>query len=105
MRRWYVVGAYVPPNDNPDVHRMEQVPKAVPEGVEVIMLGELNFRMRDPHDEREEYLATTLADCGLVDITYHFLPRRRYRGDRYWTCRIQREGRKVKGGGVCPIHG
>ena len=23
-RRWYFVGAYVPPNDVPDVHRVEQ---------------------------------------------------------------------------------
>ena len=44
-RRWYVVGAYVPPNNGPTMHCVEQAPKAAPKGVEVIMLGDLNVRL------------------------------------------------------------
>ena len=28
LQRWYIVGAYVPPNDAPDVHHIEQVLEA-----------------------------------------------------------------------------
>ena len=36
-----------------------------------------------------------VADYGLENMEYHFLPRQRYRRDGRWTWRIQREGRKV----------
>ena len=53
---------------------MEQALKAATKGVEIIMLGDLNVRLRYLCDEREEYLAMTFADRGLVDITDHFMP-------------------------------
>ena len=79
-RQWYIVGAYMPPNDGPRMHCVEQALQAVPKGLELILMGELNALLGDPHYERKGYLATTLADRGLVNMTDHFLPRRRYWG-------------------------
>ena len=47
-RRWYSVGSYVPPNNEPSMYRVYQALKAVPKEVEVILLGDLNFLIRDP---------------------------------------------------------
>ena len=73
-RRWYVVWAYVPPNNGPAVHCVEQALKSAPKGVEVILLGDNNVWMIDPRDEREEDLEMALANCGLVDMTDHLMP-------------------------------
>ena len=62
-------------------------------GLELIQMGDLNTPLDDPHDEREEDLATALADLGLVNMTDHFLPRRQYQGARGWTWIMQRDGR------------
>ena len=51
-RQWYVVGAYVTLNNEPVVHCVEQELKAAPKGVEVIILGDLNVRPRNPHKYR-----------------------------------------------------
>ena len=39
LRRWYIFGAYVPLNDAPDVHSIENSLEAAPKGMEVILLG------------------------------------------------------------------
>ena len=45
-RRWYVVGAYVLPSDAPTVARVNQALGKSTNGVEVILLGDLNVRPR-----------------------------------------------------------
>ena len=42
-------------------------------------MGDLDVRLRDPREEREEDLETALADRGLVSNTDQFMPPRRYR--------------------------
>ena len=56
-----------------------------PQGMEVILLGDLNVRMMKPQNDREDKLASALAGSGLGDMTVHFTPRRRYRGTGSWT--------------------
>ena len=41
-RRWYVMGAYVPPNVRASVHRVEQALRAAPKRLELILIGYLN---------------------------------------------------------------
>ena len=62
------------PNYLPAMHHVEQVLKAATKGLEVILMGELNLRLRDPCDKFEEDLETALADRGLVSMIYHFIP-------------------------------
>ena len=76
---WYVIGAYVPPNDVPTVHQVEQLLTENPKWVETILMGDLNERLEEPCDKREEDLTTSLADHGLEDISRYFTSRRRYR--------------------------
>ena len=52
--------------------------------MEEILLGDLNVRLREPQDTREEDLATALTGSGLVGMTSHFVPRRWYRGVVIW---------------------
>ena len=73
--RWYVFRVYVPPNDAPTVHRIKQALEEAPKGMEVILLGDLSVRLREPRDAKEDDLATALADSGLGDMTAHFMPR------------------------------
>ena len=50
--RWYVVGAYVPPNDAPAVHRIKKAFEDAPKGMKVILLGYLKVRLRELWDDR-----------------------------------------------------
>ena len=72
--------AYMPPNNRPIVHHMEQALQAAPTGLALILMGDLNARLGDSHDECEEDLVTVLADQVLVNMTENFLPKRRYQG-------------------------
>ena len=47
-RRWYVLGAYVPPHDAPSVYRIEQAVEAEQKLMKVILLGDLCVRLREP---------------------------------------------------------
>ena len=42
LRRWYVVGAYVPPNNASAVYGMEQDLEAAQRRLEAILLGDIN---------------------------------------------------------------
>ena len=100
-RQWYAVGAYVPPNDRPSVHLVEQALRVAPKGLEMILMSDLNTRLGNPHNKHEEDLATALADWCLVNITYHFLSMRRYRRAGVWMWIMQRDGRRGAGKGGC----
>ena len=97
--RWYVVGAYVPPNEATDVHGVEQTLEASPKGMQAIMLQDVNASLKEPQDSREEDLATALTDSGLVNMKYHFMRRRRYRGAGSWALQMRQEVRKLTGRG------
>ena len=72
-RLCYVVGEYVPPKDVPAMHSMDQALRAASKGLEIILMGDLNARLGDPRDEREEDLATVLVDRVLVNMIDHFM--------------------------------
>ena len=52
--QWYVLGSYMPPNDVPTVYCMDQALKSAPEGLEIILMGDLNVQLKEPSDKREE---------------------------------------------------
>ena len=62
-------------------------------------MEDINSRLEEPCDEREEYLATSLANHGLEYVRRKSTPRRRYIGQGRWTRKMQREGRQVMGRG------
>ena len=57
-RRWYVVGAYMPPHDAPAAYRTEKALEVAPRRMEVILLGNSNVRLREPRDNREDELTS-----------------------------------------------
>ena len=40
----------------------------------MILMGDLNARLGDPSEKREEELAMALVEGGLVNRTDHFMP-------------------------------
>ena len=96
---WYVVGAYVLPNDLPTVNWITQVLACKPKGVGKMLVGDLNACLTNPRDQQEEQLATVLAGHGLTDQARHLSPRRKYRTEGNWTWRMWREGRPISGRG------
>ena len=42
---WYVVGPYIPPNDHPEVRRLEQSLVRCPAHTEILLVGDLNDRV------------------------------------------------------------
>ena len=95
--RWYAVGAYVPPNNAPAVYCLDQALEAESRVMEVILMGGLDVRLREPLNERKEELATALADRGLVNMTVHFTLKRRYIGEGRWMWQMRQEVRHVTG--------
>ena len=98
-RRWYVVGDYVPTHDASADHRIKQMLEVATKGIEIILLGDLNIRLRKLRDDREDELASALAGRGLGDMTSHFTPRRRYQGTGCRTWKIRWDFRMVTGRG------
>ena len=46
LHRWYVVVAYMPPNDAPTIYRVEQALEAAQKGVDAILIGVPNVRLQ-----------------------------------------------------------
>ena len=95
----YFIGAYVPPDDQPTVHRVEQALGRVPAGVDTLLVCDLNARLEQPQDQREEDLVTAIVNYGIVDQTLQFIPRRNYRWNGGWSCSMWGEGRLITVGG------
>ena len=74
-RRWYVVGAYVPPHDLSDFCRIDQALEVALKGMEVILLVYLNIKLREPRDNKEGEFKMSFAGSGLTDVISHFIPR------------------------------
>ena len=51
-QRWYVVGVYVPPNNVPAVHRVDQALVTKTKGLETILVGYLNVRLGELQDNQ-----------------------------------------------------
>ena len=94
---WYVVGANMPPNNQQSVNQVEQALSCGPEGVETLMVGNLNPRLAQARDRRKEDLATAIGNYELVDQKLHFIPTRRYRGMGGLSWGMWRDGRPIKG--------
>ena len=72
-RRWYIVGAYVAPEDEVT---MEMVIVAIgqkPPGVELMVAGDFNVDILAPEGRRAENIATDLATAGVEDMAQHFM--------------------------------
>ena len=77
---WYVVGAYVYPNDQPTVHRLEKALAYVTMGVDTLLSVDRNICLAQPLDQQEKYSATTIANYGILEQILQFIQRWRYRG-------------------------
>ena len=62
---WFIVGAYMPPNDQSAVHWVEQALAQVLEGTETLMVSNINSHLAQPHDRYEGDLATVVANYSL----------------------------------------
>ena len=85
---------------------MEQALTENPKGLEIILLGNLNARLRglntrlgELRDKQKEELATALSNHGLEDVNRHFTPQHWYRRQGRWMCQIHRDGRQGRGRG------
>ena len=62
---WYIIGAYMTPGDVPALYWVKQALEANPKGIDTILLVDLNTRLGETCGQREEELATSLAEYGL----------------------------------------
>ena len=70
----------MPPNNQPVVHWVEQAVARGLEGVEMLLVRDLNARLTQPWYMHEEDFVDSIANCKIVDHMIHFIPRRKYRG-------------------------
>ena len=95
QKRWDIVRKYVPPNVQPEVHRVAQALTCGSEGVGNVLVGNLNACLSQPRDQREEELVIVIVMHGLSEQAHNFTPRRRYRSEGNWTWSMWREGRPI----------
>jgi hypothetical protein len=71
-KRWYVVGAYVPPSDTSTIEYVSKALDDQPEGVDPILIGGLNANLADPRLDRDHEIVAAAANHGLEDMFSHF---------------------------------
>ena len=94
-RRYYVVGAYLPPSDTTTIDHVRSAWAQCPKGCTPWLLGDLNVNLMHPLDERGEEIAEECSHMGLSDMSRHFRPRRKRTSRGRWTWSMMREGRHV----------
>lgn len=97
-RRWLVIGAYIPPNED-DGRTLEHVSAAQGRRprLPVILLGDLNvdFSSIPEGARRGTGIATAVASLGVEDMARHFQQSRRHRGGYTW--KMTRQNEKIYG--------
>ena len=64
-KRWYVIRAYVTPNDQPKLHQVEQALARGLAGIDMLMVRNLNNRLAKTRDRSDEDLVTASNNYGL----------------------------------------
>ena len=88
-RRIPVVGAYIPPSDE-DLITITYINKAmddVPNGLNPLLMGDLNANLADPRDDFAAQVAAAVVSYGLDDLLLHFKQRRGKRHGYTWSQR------------------
>ena len=101
---WYFDRAYVPPNNQPTVHQVDQTLSRVLVGVDTLLVGDLNACLEKFWYQWKEDLETSITNYRLLYQTLHFVPRQGYRVKGGWPWRMWRDGRPITGRG-CYILG
>ena len=98
--RWYVVGCYIPPSDLSTLDAVRGAVQQMPDGCQLLVLGDLNANLSVQHTERDAAVADFLDGEDLVDLSRHFRvrmkPGRKGRDRGIWTWRIERDGTPVQ---------
>ena len=95
-RRWYIVGAYVAPEDEVTMETVVAAIGRKPRGAEMMVAGDFNVDITAPEgNRRTENIATDLAMAGLEDMAQHFMPRRRQWNRDRQTWDMRRKGQVV----------
>ena len=95
-RRWYIVGFYLTPDNTSTMERFVEALRERPEGAELMVAGDMNINLAEPEgNQREEYIAATLATEGMKDMVAHFLPRRHRWCQDGRMCSMLRKRREV----------
>ena len=94
---WYIVGAYVPPNDLLAVHPVTYALEYGTEGMGKMLVGDLNACLVNPRYQRDNHLATVITGNGLTYQERHLIPRWRYRAEENWTWIIWGKGKPILG--------
>ena len=72
-KRWYIVGAYIAPEDKGTMETGVKSIRQRPPGAELMVAGDLNVDILAPEGRRAENIATDLATEGLEDTAQNFL--------------------------------
>ena len=78
VRRWYIVGCYLAPDDTLTIESVVAALKERPMGAKLLVAGDFIANLVDPEgDRRGEDIAAFMSTEVLEDMSAHFLPLRR----------------------------
>ena len=69
---FFVLGAYIPPADTTEVDDLRAAWASCPMSCKLLLLGGLNFVLRNPRSEQEEIIADFVDDINVVDMSRKF---------------------------------
>ena len=97
VRRWYIIGCYLAPDDAETIERVFTALGDIPRGTALIVEGDLNMDLGDAeNDRRGSEIAAAITEAGVEDMTAHFLPRKIKWGRERRTWSMMREGKVVR---------
>ena len=98
-RRWYIVGAYIAPEDEETMERVVAAIGKKPRGAELMVAGDFNADIATPEgNRRAENIVTDIVTAGLEDMAQHFMPRSRRWNRKKRTWDMRRKGQVVQSG-------
>ena len=76
VRRWYIIGCYLAPEDTATIERVVTALGDRPKGTTLVMVGDLNTDLEDSErNRRGTEIAGAMTAVGVEDMTAHFLPK------------------------------
>ena len=66
------MGAYIPPADTTGVDDLPAVWASCPVNCKPLLLGDINFNLRNPRSEQEEIVADYVNDINVADMSRKF---------------------------------
>ena len=95
--RTTLVGIYIPPSEE-DLKTIKLLDEIL-DGIDnnrLVIMGDLNIKLDDPRDHRQDEIVNALSTYNLIDLAKHYKSREKKNKYFSWTWRIKRNEKNIQ---------